>query len=311
MKAVFHIGTPKSGTTTIQTFLALNRDALRAQGFRYEQFNPRNAAQLEFAMAGMIRAGETVETPVKQFALGAYGKAAQTALFDRLDTSLRTGVKAWPEHSYIASSEQIGSWLSKPDRIEALDGWLKDIFESVQYILYLRPQHELILSSYSERIRRGESLSFEQHYAQRLRKMNWNRLVSRWTDVVGDGRLVVRLVDRTEMANGDLLDDFCNVTGLDRSVLQTPPRMNASLSREEIDLRLKLSRFLSGRTRRGAPNRVFTTLLSVMRRGLPEKETPLRLEPAQVDEIRAEYKESNERLRARYFPQRERLFSTL
>ena len=311
MKAVFHIGTPKSGTTTIQTFLALNRDALCAQGFRYEQFNPRNAAQLEFAMAGMIRAGETVETPVKQWALGAYGNAAQTALFNRLDASLRNGVKSWSEHTYIASSEQIGSWLSKPARIGALDAWLRDVFDDVRYILYLRPQHELVLSSYSERIKRGEALSFEDHFAERLSKMNWLRLVNRWTRVVGEDRLTVRLLDRTEMANGDLLDDFCTVAGLDRGPLQTPPRMNTSLSVEEIEQYLRLSRYLSGRTRRGAPNRVFNILLRLMRLRLPEKGTSLRLEPSQVEAIRAEYLESNERLRARFFPQRSRLFSTL
>ena len=41
MKAIIHIGTPKSGTTTIQSFLSLNRTALAEQGIRYAPYNYR------------------------------------------------------------------------------------------------------------------------------------------------------------------------------------------------------------------------------------------------------------------------------
>ena len=40
MKAVIHIGMPKSGTSTIQAFLDMNRDALSQRGVLYDRFAP-------------------------------------------------------------------------------------------------------------------------------------------------------------------------------------------------------------------------------------------------------------------------------
>lgn len=310
MKAVIHIGTPKSGTTTIQSFLALNRDALRAQGFRYEPFDTRNVAQMELGLAGMIRAGETVDTAVKQWALGTYSRAAQEAYVQRFEESLTEGLSTWPEHTYIASSEQIFAWLSTPNRVQALDDFLRKTFESVHYIVYFRPQHELMLSSYSERIKRGEVLTFDDHFAERLNRMHWNRRAAMWADIVGPGNFTVRLLDRGRLANGDLLDDFCLTAGLDRSSLATPENKNLSLSAEEVALYLKLGRRLSARTRKGAPNPVFFGLLWLLRKWLPNPGTRLRLTPEQRAQVMAVHAPANEQLRARFFPDSDTLFSS-
>lgn len=309
MKAVIHIGTPKSGTTTIQAFLALNRAALGAQGFRYEPLDPRHSAQLELGLVGMVKAGDTVDAAVKQWALGAYTEASQKAYVDRFEAILAEGVKSWPEHTYIGSSEQVFAWLSNRARIEAFDRFLRQYFDSVRYIVYFRPQHELMLSSYSERIKRGETLSFDEHFNQRTDRMNWNFRARLWTDTVGREALSIRLLDAGRMRNGDLLDDFCATAGLDRATLATPPRMNASLSAEEIELYLRLGRHVSARTRRGAPNPVFFALLKLLRMRLPKPGTRLRLTAEQralVDQASAK---SNERLRAEFFPDLDTLFS--
>ena len=309
MKAVIHIGTPKSGTTTIQSFLALNRTALAAQGFRYEPMDPRHSAQLELGLAGMIRAGETVDEPVRQWALGAYSEAGQKAHVDRFEAMLADGVRSWPEHTYIGSSEQVFAWLSKPARIEALDRFLRQFFDSVRYIVYFRPQHELMLSSYSERIKRGETLTFDQHFDERSGGMNWNRRARNWTETLGRDALSIRLLDSGRMMNGDLLDDFCAAAGLDRAPLATPPRMNTSLSAEEIALYLRLGRHVPARTRRGAPNPVFFALLRLLRRGLAKPGTRLRLTDEQRAVVQRASAEANERLRAEFFPQYATLFS--
>lgn len=309
MKAVIHIGTPKSGTTTIQSFLALNRSALAEQGFRYQPLNPRHHAQMELGLVGMIRAGDTVDAAVKQWALGAYTEDAQKAHVDRFEAVLADGVRSWPEHTYIGSSEQIFAWLSNPARIEAFDRFLRQYFDSVRYIVYFRPQHELMLSSYSERIKRGERPSFEQHFEERTNRMNWNHRARMWARTVGRDALSIRLLDRDRMVNGDLLDDFCAAAGLDRAPLATPPRMNTSLSVEEIALYLRIGRFVSARTRRGAPNPVFFALLKLLRYGLPKPGTRLALTDEQRAMVQQACAVPNERLRAEFFPDLPTLFS--
>lgn len=309
MKAVIHIGTPKSGTTTIQSFLALNRAALSAQGIRHHPMDPRNVAQLELGLVGMIRAGGMAEAPNKRHALGAQTRAEQVAYVERFDTMLRNGVPSWPEHTYLGSSEQVHSWLSTRPRIEALHDFLSGHFESVRYIVYYRPQEDFMLSTYSERIKRGEVLSFEDHYRQRLETMDFHRKARLWAEIAGRENLAVRLLDPTALKNGDLLDDFCAAAGIDRAPLKDPPRMNPSLSAEEMALYLRLGKRVRARLASGAPNPVFFALLGMLRRRLPTPGTRLRLTAEQKAEIRALNAESNERLRAEFFPERETLFA--
>jgi hypothetical protein len=309
MRAVIHIGTPKSGTTTIQSFLMLNRAALSSQGVRYEPFDPRNIAQLELGLAGMVRSGGMAEAANKRHALGARTRAEQVAYVDRFDAMLERGVRDWPEHTYLGSSEQVHSWLSTRPRIQALHDFLRQHFESVRYIVYYRAQEDFMLSTYSERVKRGEILSFEDHYRQRLENMDFHRKARMWAEIAGRENLSVRLLDKTALKNGDLLDDFCATAGIERSGLQDPPRMNISLSAEEMALYLRLGRRVPARFRNGAPNPVFFGLLKLMRSRLPKPGSRIRLTEAQRSEIRALNEASNERLRAEFFPDRETLFS--
>lgn len=166
-----------------------------------------------------------------------------------------------------------------------------------------------MLSTYSERIKRGERLRFDEHYRQRLENMDFHRRALMWADIAGRENLTVRLLDPTALLNGDLIDDFCAAAGIDRAPLQDPPRMNVSLSAEEMELYLKLGRIVPARFGSGAPNPVFFGLLRLMRLRLPRPGTRIRLSETQKAEIRALNAVSNERLRAEFFPERATLFS--
>jgi len=310
MKALIHIGTPKSGTTSIQAFLRLNQQGLSAQGFRCEPFDPGNLAQMELATVGIIRSGDTVNAANKRHALGVDNRESQVEYVNRYEEMLREGVKNWTEHTYLASGEQVHSWLSTPDNISALDQFLGQFFDDVRYIVYYRPQEEIMLSTYSERIKRGEMITFDQHFNQRLRKMNYWRKAEMWAGLVGRDRFIPRLMTRDALEGGDLLDDFCAVAGINRTPLETPPRMNLSLSAEEMALYLKLGRLVPVRTRAGAPNKLFRTLFRVARRALPKPGSKITLTPDQRQQIRDANAASNDMLRAAYFPERAALFAT-
>jgi len=309
MKALIHIGTPKSGTTSIQAFLKLNRQQLSKQGFHCEPFDPKNLAQMELATVGVIRAGDTVKEVNKRHALGVGDRASQEAYVDRYEAMLREGVKTWGEDTYLASAEQVHSWLSSPERITALDQFLGQFFDEVRYVVYYRPQEEFILSTYSERVKRGEMITFDQHFKQRVKKMNYWRKAQMWTEIVGKDRFTPRLMARDALEGGDLLDDFCKVAGIDRAPLQTPPRMNLSLSAEEMALYLKLGRRFPARTRSGGPNPVFRGLYKIARLALPKPGTKLALTEDQRRQVREASAQSNEKLRAAFFPERATLFT--
>lgn len=309
MRAIIHIGTPKSGTTTIQTFLAMNRTEMISQSVRYQPFTPRYLPQMELGLVGLLRAGDALMAGNKLHSMRVRTRKQQQTYVEQIERDLRAGVANWPEQTYLASSEQIHAWLNTKKRIEGLHGVLTEIFSDVCYVVYYRPQEEFILSTYSENIRRGETGSLESHLDERLHNMNYANRVDMWRAVVGAEKLSVRLLDTGEMKNGDLLDDFCATVGLDRTLLATPPRQNVSLTQEEIELRLKLARIAPRRFKSGAPNFANEALLRYFRRKLPQPGTKLALTDAQRAYIREHYAVSNERLRAMCFPHRETLFS--
>ena len=310
MKAVIHIGTPKSGSTTIQAFLALNRDALERQGFRQAPMQPNTIAQMELGLAGLVRAGGRLTVPNRLHALGLRAGDDQEALVARFEAMLREAVRHAPDDTYIASAEQVHAWLSTADKVAALDYLLRGHFEQVRYVVYYRPQAEFMLSTFSERIKRGERVTFEQHFAERLHRMDFHRRAQMWASVVGHRNLSVRLVDGGVLVNADLLDDFCAVAGIQRAGLQTPPRMNVSLTVEEIALYRRLGRVLAARRAHGGPNPVFRAALALAHRALPSPGTRLALTPAQRAQVIAANADSNERLRAQFFPDRATLFSS-
>jgi hypothetical protein len=112
------------------------------------------------------------------------------------------------------------------------------------------------------------------------------------------------------LLNGDLLDDFCNVVGLDRGPLEDPPYMNASLTAEEIAAYLKLGKRLPARLRSGKPNPVFYFLLRAYKTRLPKPGSRMELTDEQRSLIRAANARSNERLRAEFFPEQASLFDS-
>lgn len=310
MKAIIHIGTQKTGTTTIQNWMRLNTEALARQGFRYQPVSKRTYAQMELGLAAVSRAGELFDVPGKAYAMGVErtleSQAAHVAKFEAM---LREGVKTWPEPVYIASSEQIHAWCHSEKRMRALHDFLTGIFDEVQYIVYYRPQDDFMLSTYSESVKRGEMLSLQQHIDNQLPKMNFFRRARMWAGVVGHENLTVRLFDRGAFVNGDLVDDFCAVTGIDRAPLQDPPRMNESLNAAQIDFYLKIGRFLPNRRKDGGPHYLYHGLVRLFRPYLKRKPGKVSLSPEQRAHIRATAAPWNEKMRAEWFPERETLFT--
>lgn len=309
MKALIHIGMPKTGSSTIQAFLKLNAGALSAQGIRHDPLNPRFGSQYELAATGLVRSGTSMSDAVALRVLGLRACEAQRAYVDTFEERLQQGVPHWRERVYLGSSEHIHAWLTRPEQIRALDDMLKRYFDDVRYLIYLRPQSEMVLSAYSERIRRGETLSFEAHFKQRLKSLNYWRSLQLWARVLGDGRITPRLLTSDALVGGDLLDDFCAQVGIDRAGLQTPRRMNTSLSAEAIALRRRLNRFLSVRNGKGARAKPYLMALRLLERRLPQPGNRLILNAAQRAALVADHAEGNEKLRARYFPERATLFT--
>lgn len=306
MKALIHIGIPKSGTSSIQAFLGLNRVALTGQGVLYAPFNPDFGSQFELPVTALEACGDRIGPELERRRLGLVTPARQAAYVAEYDRFLR-GVLAFARGDhFIASSEHIHAWLSTPAHILALDRYLSARFTQVRYLVYLRAQDELVASGYSEAIRRGATHDFQTHLALHGRHSHWSSLKP-WRAVVGP-RLLVRLTSVDALTGGDLLSDFCAIAGIDTAGLHRPPRVNAALSRGEIALRRQLNRVLPVLGRDGRLHPVYQLALHSMAplaRRYPER---IGLSEEQRAQVLVQNCGDNEKIRKRYFRDRSALF---
>lgn len=307
MKALIHIGIPKSGTSSIQACLGLNRDALAAQGLLYAPFNPEFGSQFEFAVTALEACGASIGPELERRRLGFADRADQRAYVAAYRAFLDQVLAGAGALRFIGSSEHIHAWLATPEQIAALDRFLCARFSEVRYLLYLRPQDELILSSYSEAVRRGEGQDFETYLARHMRLSHWSRL-KLWHQVIGRERLDLRLTSPDALAEGDLLSDFCKAAQIDESGLIRPPRVNEALSAAEIALRRRLNRVLPVLGQDGQLHPLYRLALRRLEPLIRGDAGRLGLSDAQRAEIMARNHADNEKIRKRYFPERQVLF---
>lgn len=310
MKLVFHIGLPKTGTTSIQHFLLQNAMTLPGRGVAYEQVPnpviPPQDSQLEFGICQFSRAGELVPWKPTIQAYGFTDIEAQKRFSEAYEANFLRYLKRRTEETYVISSEHVGAWTQTPEQVLALDDWMRSIFDEVRYVQYIRRQEDWLLSRYSQDLRTGSPAHLEA-FIKRNGKHDFNVKADLWAETIGRDRYDLRLMERDAMVNGDLIEDFADAVGFDPSGLERPKRENESLTPQAAFF---LRRFNQRAHQRDVgfdvqlQHRV-ERMLSAWSVGKPK----LRFWPKQVEWIREVNAEHNEELRKKYFPDRKELFA--
>lgn len=278
----------KTGSTSIQFWLGQERDRLRERGYLVPQsFGALNMSRLA-AMAVRHHAGRKPSLD---------GAEAMDKLKAELDAA--------PEsvHSAIISAELLGQRLRSTDRVAALKAMLDPIFDGYTVIVYLRRQDEQVVSLYSTLVRRGDE-------AEPLsRPIDYDALLRAWGRVFGRENIRPRLFEREAMPQGNIIYDFLDASGIGPLETELPPvERNPSLRPEAQEMLIRLARVM--RADETAPPLTeqpgYQTLMNALNEAFPGRgRTPTRAQAiAYFDTVR----ESNERVRQRWFPDRKQLF---
>ncbi len=284
--------------------MQINRRRLADQGVLYARYDPALGSQFELPVTALEACDTTVPPELERRRLGFRNRADQRAYVMRYAAWLDARLDG--SALFVGSSEHIHAWLTTPALIAALDRFLTARFAEVRYLVYLRPQEELLTSGYSEAVRRGATHDFATHLA-RSPGINLWRGLKPWVQTVGRDRLEVRLMQPDALAGGDLLADFCATAGICADRFERPPRVNASLDLGEIALRRRLNAVLPVLARSGRPHPLHSAALRLLRPLLRDRGR-LRLRAEEVAQIRARTAASNEKLRRRLFWTRPELF---
>ena len=207
------IGTMKTGTTSIQSYLKRNQTQLNKQGYCYpdisikeKNVHNRNGHFLVFTSTKEdLKERENEEARVKE-----YGKKILEE-------------KAKEYENIILSEELIWHHAKK---IPGFWEDLKEYCDSKGYLLkivvYLRRQDELVESLWNQNVKSAKrwSIPFSDFINQGVYKyfpLYYYRELKNIEKYVGKENMIVRAFEKGQFKDGDLISDFLDCVGLEKT----------------------------------------------------------------------------------------------
>jgi hypothetical protein len=283
MKLWLHIGSPKTGSSSIQDFLFANRNELVKAGFTTLTPGPRQASANRLAAS---IGGRNKHAPV-DVAKDCFARARRDA----------------PQDAVLSSEE---FYLEGPAKLaHVLAPHIAEHDADVQIVLYLRRQDLFIDSFYSQRRKTGRFRGTLKEFALGFaaRELNYVAMVDQWRAAFPNAGLHLRRFERTRFPKGDIVNDFMQVIGHAdlADTLERPERRNTAPNSDVIALMDMLSEAGEFNT-----TRIYRLMEE---RGFPD--TGARktfVDDATRKTLLAHYADGNEALRAKFFPEDDSLF---
>lgn len=299
-RAVLHIGTEKTGSTTIQTFLAARRAALPALGVAFPRA-PGESNHLALAAA----AGDPAHVADLVRGLDP-ATGDQAAIGFRLHRDLARELAALPPavHTVLFSAEHLHSRLAGEAALRRLKALLDPFFDEWRIVLWLRRQDEVAVSHHSTLLRAGHAApSPLPGAAEHAAYFDYAALLDRWAAVFGRDAVRPRLFGRAHFTGGDLLRDALDAFGL-----EALPPGDGPAPVENARLDAAAQHFLAALNAHGAAPPGSPARRALIRR-LDARfagagAAPLLPSRAEARAFLDAFRDSNERLRATWFPGR-------
>jgi hypothetical protein len=220
-RLTLHIGSHKTGTSTLQATFRENEAALLSRGLAVAYVPPWDHVHplLDFVNPREIFPGGYRVTGPLEFA----------------------EFLARPPADHVFASSENFSFFFQQDTINDLATALKARFGEIRIVVYLRRQDRHAVSHHQEGAKAnrppegllwGHSLTALPDPAplQRL-YLDYNQRIAMWESAFGSANLSVRVFDRALLDKGDIVSDMLALIGVDGHGIVRSPDVNISLSR--------------------------------------------------------------------------------
>ena len=224
-----HIGTEKTGTTSIQEFLRVNRTALNTIGSYVPlSLGPSNHQWLPFSFSHDL----TVDSFFRMHDIKTEEqriKAQDEKKLELRDEILRSQFDRW-----IISSEHLQSCLVQQHELFELREELSKYFSDIKILVYLRNPIDAAMSGWSTRIKCGVSAKALVPPNERRVSIvcNHKRTLQAWANIFGRENVIAKIFHPDELLGGDVLTDFVSFIWptININDFKLPERQNESLS---------------------------------------------------------------------------------
>lgn len=239
---VFHIGSPKTGTSVIQSHMAQNRAVLRKKGVFYpvtESSDYRlyktheSHHLLTYALAGW--------QPFDRFKPEMFfQRAEEMGTKHNLHTMLLSAENTF----WLPTNIVVGTIPSEDSYWEAKYKYIKNIHQyfkayDTKIVIYLRRQDRWLESWYNQQVKNGNHLpsdllefSEKQHFL-----LDYESQLNSWAEIFGKSNLIVRSYEKEQLPDGVVTDflNILNLGALQEYPLHQQPRYNAQLNRNALE----------------------------------------------------------------------------
>jgi hypothetical protein len=290
---VLHIGSGKTGTSSIQYFLHYNRDRLAELGHLYPQ-TPGRARHTRLGL--FIKPDEELVSTPSWHRQGFPSPEVFRRTFRR---QLFREIKESGPSRVVFSDEAL--YASSDEALRRLSRFAGRIARNRRLVVYLRRQDDHLVSRYQQVVKTGETRRLDER-AQNpdVKTYDYYDRLRTWDLLLQPDRFVVRRFERDRFVDGSLYQDFLDAVGIDvrADELTQAETRNESLDAESVEF-LRILNILR------ADDETAASLVKVDRalvRMMANASTgpTLTLPSPFLDDFMAQWEESNRRVAREY-----------
>ena len=204
----FHIGMPKTGSTAMQVFLAMNREYLLQHGYDYPLIG-----DYELNLAGKVAAGNGAD-------IGRYFRQTEPDEEEKLDFEIAEPVQEFlsvtrssPMQKILISSEHFG--LRSPNWWQAFRDYLADDDLQISLIYFVRRQDQILQSAYAQSMSgRRRTWTMEEFVTDRANHYYWYQKTKALCDILGEDRVLPRVYETAKTSPNGVFGDLFTVLGV-------------------------------------------------------------------------------------------------
>jgi len=300
-ECILHIGTEKTGTSTLQLLFHKNRKNLSKKSIFFPETFGEKSHRLLTAFAS---ANHKIDNIRKD--LGLINLNLIESFRQKIAESFKNEIKNENCKKLLLSGEHMHSRLTTVEEINFLKNFLDNYVDKYKILVYIRPQHEMAVSLFSTLCKVGRiGMPILPEVNQNNLFYNHEKLLDRWATVFGSENILPRIFAREDFPDGDVKKDFCHILGLDWDDFDDVKNVNDSINSDAQRFLWEINKFLPSFIDK-KPNKYrgnISQLVTLNRIGpglLPSHK--------QAESFFNIFAKSNESVRKKWFPERKELF---
>lgn len=254
LELVLHIGTTKTGTSSIQKFLANHDARLMEHGVLYPRAGRVHGERVVVRHVGLTLSILPVDRSMTGFdrILGLKSREERERFRDRFLEEFDSELRQTKARQIVISDEALYIFL-KDDQIRELKALLDRYFDHVRVVAYVRDPASFAESAYSQHLKMGGTKSLDEFVAALGPTLSYWTKLAAWRNAFGPDSVDLREFSRKRLRGGDVVEDFC-ATFLDMDVSASADQRvvsaNRSISPLGQALLLRINRHYAAREER-------------------------------------------------------------